>query len=335
MLVCVHRILQYQYAIRLDNHLNVISPCVTPFRSLIPRLPPKQLMVDSLLEERRRGLQRWLRIIAKHPVLRADVLFLTFLTDSGADHHDRLRQAAVRQPDEFAMLNENVTLPLEDQGRLAESRETMRTMLGAVTKLKRLADQQAARAHAQSKDVAEMSAVMRLAGSTATNDSNSNADSNGGGGGSGGVFAEMASGFAEVAELSERCALHQHNSISERFNWLTDILVSHSDLCDRVERGIVSDHQKAMSKMLTLNKQRMKGVIQGTAVKLIWICQIRTKSHACNLIDRRRKAWQRCTRRRSSRRASSAHLADAAPSVCNVSCRRPHWCRRPSKRCPR
>lgn len=41
-----------------------------------------------------------------------------------------------------------------------------------------------------------------------------------------------------------------------------------SDLCDRVEKGIVSDHQKAMSKMLTLNKQRMKGVMRGTDVNI-------------------------------------------------------------------
>lgn len=39
-----------------------------------------------------------------------------------------------------------------------------------------------------------------------------------------------------------------------------------SDLCDRVEKGIVSEHQRALSKMLNLNKQRMKGVIRGTAV---------------------------------------------------------------------
>ncbi len=42
-----------------------------------------------------------------------------------------------------------------------------------------------------------------------------------------------------------------------------------SDLCDRVDKGIVSDHQKALSKMLNLNKQRMKGVIRGTAVSIL------------------------------------------------------------------
>lgn len=217
--------------------------------SMIPRLPPKQLMLDSLLEERRRGLQRWLRIIAKHPVLCVDPLFVAFLADNSADHQEHLRNLAAREPDEFAQLSENVTLPLEDQGRLAASRETMRSMLIGVTKLKRLAEQQASRTLAQAKDVAEMSTILRLAGEVA-------------------ACTDMAQGFADVAALSERCAQHQQSAIGERFDLLMDILLSHNDLCDRVEKGIVSEHQKAMSKMLNLNKQRIKGVIRGTAVSM-------------------------------------------------------------------
>lgn len=103
---------------------------------MIPRLPPKQLMLDSLLEERRRGLQRWLRIVARHPVLGPDPIFTTFLTDNTSEHQEHLREL-----DEFSKLSEDVELPLEDQGRLAASREMMRTMLNLVAKLKRLADQ--------------------------------------------------------------------------------------------------------------------------------------------------------------------------------------------------
>lgn len=214
---------------------------------MIPRLPPKQLMVDSLLEERRRGLQRWLRIVSKHPTLSVDPLFIAFLSDSSADHQEHVRDLAAREPDEFAQLSETVTLPLEDQGRLAASRETMRSMLGAASRLKRLADQQAARTQAQAKDVAEMSTILRQAGEAA-------------------ACTDIARGFADVAALSERCAQQQQTAIGERFEVLMEVLVSHSDLCDRVEKGIVAEHQRAMSKMLTLNRQRMKGVIRGTAV---------------------------------------------------------------------
>lgn len=108
---------------------------------MIPRLPPKQLMLDSLLEERRRGLQRWLRIVSRHPVLGVDPLFTTFLTDNSSEHQEHLRELYSRELDEFSKLSEDVELPLEDQGRLAASREMMRTMLNLVTKLMRLAEQ--------------------------------------------------------------------------------------------------------------------------------------------------------------------------------------------------
>lgn len=249
---------------------------------MIPRLPPKQLMLDSLLEERRRGLQRWLRICAKHPVLGADPLLAAFLSDTGAAHLDNLRLVAAREPDEFARLAGDVTLPLADQGRLAASRESMRTMLTAVGKLRRLAEQQATRVRAQAADVAEMAGVLRLAGGTTMAGGDQTAGdsepvaSN--------AFAPMADGFAAVAALAERCAQHQQSAVGERFDLLTDILVSHSDLCDRVEKGIVSDHQRAMSRMLSLNAQRVKGVIRGTAVRTT--VRLRLAAHA--MLTRRR-----------------------------------------------
>lgn len=181
---------------------------------MIPRLPPKQLMLDSLLEERRRGLQRWLRIVAKHPVLGIDPLFTSFLTDGSPEHQDHLRDTFTKELDEFSQLSEDVELPLEDQGRLAASREMMRTMLNAITKLKRLADQQASRLQSQSKDIDEMSSVVRLIGSSHQ-------------GGVDSTFQDMATGFKEVSRLSEKCAEHQHNSLNERFNYLIDVLTAH------------------------------------------------------------------------------------------------------------
>lgn len=181
---------------------------------MIPRLPPKQLMLDSLLEERRRGLQRWLRIITKHPVLGVDPLFVAFLTDVSPEHQDHLRDMLTKELDEFSQLSEDTELPLEDQGRLAESREMMRNMLNAITKLKRLVDQQASRLQTQSKDIEEMSSIVRLIGSTNHIYGES-------------TFQEMATGFKEVSRISEKCAEHQHNSLNERFNYLIDVLTAH------------------------------------------------------------------------------------------------------------
>lgn len=181
---------------------------------MIPRLPPKQLMLDSLLEERRRGLQRWLRIVAKHPIIGNDPLLREFLTDTSAEHQDHLRDMCAREADEFTRLAEDVELPLEDQGRLAASRETMRTMLNAIIKMKQLADQHAQRLQTQAREIDEMSSVLRLMGTSPAMFGDT-------------TLIDMATGFKDVASLSDQCAQQQHSSISERFNVLIDVLTAH------------------------------------------------------------------------------------------------------------
>lgn len=74
---------------------------------MIPRLPPKQIMLDSLLEERRRGLQRWLRIISRHPVLGTSTLYTKFVTDNTSEHQDNLRVVFTQELDEFSKLSED------------------------------------------------------------------------------------------------------------------------------------------------------------------------------------------------------------------------------------
>lgn len=54
--------------------------------------------------------------------------------------------------------------------------------------------------------------------------------------------------------------------ICERLNLLLDVLVAHRILCERHERGVSADHQRALSTMLSLKKRQMQGVIRGTDV---------------------------------------------------------------------
>jgi sorting nexin-8 len=78
-----------------------------PYR-MIPRLPPKQLMMDSLLEERRLGLYRWLRLVAGHPIVGTGELFKHFITDKSVEHQESLRGVFHKELDEFAQLSEDV-----------------------------------------------------------------------------------------------------------------------------------------------------------------------------------------------------------------------------------
>lgn len=209
-------------------------------------------MLDSLLEERRRGLQRWLRIVSRHTILGSSLMLQTFLSNTSPDHQQHLREVFEKELDEFSNLSEDVELPLEDQGRLAANREIMRTMLNAITRLKRIIEQQASRSSAQSKDMDEMGSVFKLL-STSTNVFDTN------------PFGEMAQCVQNISKESSKYADCQQNIICERLSLLLDVLAAHSDLCERIENGIFTDHQKALSKMLSLNKQKIKGVIRGTA----------------------------------------------------------------------
>lgn len=240
---------------RYNDFVTLHSLLVTrfPYR-MLPRLPPKQIMLDSLLEERRRGLQRWLQIVYQHPIVGVGPTLETFLTDKTPEHQDHLRMVFAKELDEFSKLSDNAELPLEDQGRLAASREMMRIMLNCVIRLKRLAEQQTARVHNQGVDMNDMSVILK------TIDTSSRCFGQG-------TFTDMIAGLHDIATLSAKSATTQSSSIIEKINLLLDVLTAHSDLCDRVEKGIVSDHQRAITKMLSINKQKIKGVIRGSAAE--------------------------------------------------------------------
>lgn len=55
----------------------------------------------------------------------------------------------------------------------------------------------------------------------------------------------------------------------ERLGLLLDILVAHKDLCERLEKGLHHDHAVALSKLLSLKKRKIQGVIRGTDVREI------------------------------------------------------------------
>lgn len=76
--------------------------------------------------------------------------------------------------------------------------------------------------------------------------------------------------FREFNLLSTRAlqqAVREETMICERLNLLLDILVAHRMLCERHERGVSADHQRALSTMLSLKKRQMQGVIRGTDVR--------------------------------------------------------------------
>lgn len=77
--------------------------------------------------------------------------------------------------------------------------------------------------------------------------------------------------YREFNLLSTRAfqqAVREETMLCERLNLLQDVLVAHRTLCERHERGVSADHQRALSTMLALKKRQMQGVIRGTDVNI-------------------------------------------------------------------
>ncbi|XP_055628448.1 sorting nexin-8-like isoform X2 [Toxorhynchites rutilus septentrionalis] len=221
-----------------------------PYR-MIPDLPPKQLMLDTQLEERRRGLQTWLTIISMHPVLGTSPILITFLSDKTQDYQYRMRVMYEKQVDEFSRLRDDVDLPLEDQEKLAASRDRLRKILHSLQRLRKIFDEQAYRIEQQARDMAEVDLILQNLDVRQVYGEK--------------TFDGMSHSVQTVAEQSERYVQLQRNAVNERIHVLMDVLAAHNELCDRVEKGVFAEYQRALSKSINISRMKMKSVIRGTA----------------------------------------------------------------------
>lgn len=91
-----------------------------PFR-LLPALPPKRVNPDAnFLEQRRRGLARWLNFVINHPIIRDDGLLSVFLTEPAFE--EWRKHTAVSMEEESASKRidrvEEMTIPSDLEEKL-------------------------------------------------------------------------------------------------------------------------------------------------------------------------------------------------------------------------
>lgn len=184
---------------------------------VIPRLPPKQLILDYFLDERRRGLQRWLRLISHHPLISNDILLKIFLTE--VSDQNSMQQALVDDPDEFLHHSEN--LPIIDYCEFTKCRDDMRIKLNQVVKIKLLMEKQAKREMSQSKDFEELTLTV--------DHFMDNSDDSG--------LTDFSENFLEISRESEKMSTNQQKAVTERLDMVIEVLTAHSDMCDRVDKA--------------------------------------------------------------------------------------------------
>lgn len=171
--------------------------------------------------------------------------------------------------DEFNQIPTTAQLPAYDFENLVSNRDHMRLMLNLVVKLKRLMKQQSNRAMTQSKDFAEMTYALDAI-SGATRDRS---------------LEDFSTSFTEIAKESEKASKNQDRAVAERLEMVIEVLAAHSDMCERVEKKINSDHQ-ALTKTLNINKEKIRNAMRGTATVEVRAENSQEKSES-DTLDRR------------------------------------------------
>jgi len=114
----------------------------------VPNLPPKKvspLADDAFVEQRRRGLVRFINFVGNHPILREDADFIAFLKEQGdiAAYRKRVPATSTEEFDTFGNLTdrEAQSIPVDIESKVAKLKVALATMLDEYAILSESAEQ--------------------------------------------------------------------------------------------------------------------------------------------------------------------------------------------------
>ncbi|XP_019722004.1 sorting nexin-8a isoform X2 [Hippocampus comes] len=240
---------------------------------VVPSLPPKRMLKGVLtsvserdfIEARRRALGRFLNLVAQHPFFSEDELVKTFFTFSGSDVQIRLRDGYKKTGDEF-MTNKNATLakeylPADIQAQFSVSRELIKNIHNSFCKLRERAERIAERSKGNASDLLmfgrELSTLSSDTSSLPSLASSQSTWSR--------LCQSLKSLSVEFAVLSDKAAQQcrrEEDDVVERLNLFLDLLQSYRDLCERHEKGVLHEHQRALYKYSVMKRQMMSTTVQ-------------------------------------------------------------------------
>ncbi|CAH1794267.1 unnamed protein product, partial [Owenia fusiformis] len=238
-----------------------------PYR-LIPKLPPKKVGPDrEFIEARKKSLRRFLSLIARHPVISEDKLHRFFLTFTGSDFQHKLRETFKGQPDEFMTTNLTTKpkdmVPVDTQLQFGNSKQHLRILFDSITKLKEVAERMVLYTQGFASDMLKFGKELSILAADQTPISMWATGNNT-------TWYHLKKGFKvlsiEYATLSDKSSTQskrEDDAVVERLNLFLDMLSSYRELCDRHEKGVLNDHQRAIAKMGQYKKKKMSATIQG------------------------------------------------------------------------
>uniref|UniRef100_UPI00358ECD23 sorting nexin-8-like n=2 Tax=Myxine glutinosa TaxID=7769 RepID=UPI00358ECD23 len=239
-----------------------------PYR-LVPSLPPKKMLRADreFIEARRKALQRFTNLVARHPVMSRDSLVHTFHTVSGNDLQNKLKDCLRSTGDEF-MSSSLATqakelVPTDFQARFASSRDKLRMLTASAGRLRDQAERVALRAVGNATDLQLMGKEMSILASNATPGTGTQNGCSATWGVLKRTLKSIPPELTVIADKASQQGKREDEDVVEKLNYLMDLLHSFKELCDRHERGVLHDHQKALQKYGSMKKQMMSTAIQG------------------------------------------------------------------------
>ncbi|XP_051993907.1 sorting nexin-8 [Xyrauchen texanus] len=226
---------------------------------MVPPLPPKRILKGVLNsisdrefnDSRRRGLQRFMTLVIRHPVLAGDELVNIFLSASSADIQNKLRESLKKTGDEFLTsqmaLHGKVYLPADIQSQAAANREVIANIHSSFYKLRDVAERMAHRSRENSTDLFMFGKDLSELGSD-TSDLPDSATLGKAWKTQRKSLVELSGEFGLLADKAAHQGSREEDEVVEKLNLFLEQLQSYKDLCDRHDSGVLLEHQRAFEK---------------------------------------------------------------------------------------
>ncbi|CAL1529392.1 unnamed protein product [Lymnaea stagnalis] len=236
---------------------------------VIPRLPPKKIGASrEFIEQRKKCLRRYLNIIARHPQMHDDKLVTFFLTFAGNDVQHKIKEQFRGIPDEFMTCDmasrAKDLVPMDTQQQLATSKEHIKLVYETVTRLKDIAEGMVMRSTLFATDMLHLGRQLSIVSNDSTPITTWAT-------GASKTWDRLQKGFrllsVEFASLSDKAtqaAVDEEDGVVEKLSFFQDLITAYKDLCDRHEKGVLHDHQKAIQKMGQYKKKKMSATVQSS-----------------------------------------------------------------------
>ncbi|XP_014725747.1 PREDICTED: sorting nexin-8 isoform X3 [Sturnus vulgaris] len=203
-----------------------------PYR-MVPALPPKRMLGADreFIESRRRGLKRFINLVARHPPFSEDVLLKLFLSFSGSDVQNKLRELVQGVGDEFVTCRLATQakdfLPADIQAQFAASRELIRNIYNSFYKLRDRAERIASRAIDNASDLLIFGKELSALGSDTTPLPSWAALNNNTWGTLKQALKGLSVEFALLADKAVQQGKQEENDVVEKLNLFLDLLQSY------------------------------------------------------------------------------------------------------------